>query len=291
MASLPHGSRALGVAIAIVIAGCGEPEADAPSEQARPLEAAPAYVGRAACAGCHPDEVAAFADSHHDLAMAPVDASSLRGAFDDARFADASGAVRFLRDGGAFRVEAPGRDGAPAVREVAWAFGVEPLQQLLLPAPGASRPSAWRGTRDRPRRAAGAGSRSSRTPRRADRSTGRATSRPRTTSASSATPRATRRATTRRVKPTPARGTRRTSPARRVTDRRRDTWSGRAGEGLAVLADASAQRPGDRSLLLALATLHRDRGEREAAITWARRLVETAPGDPRAAQLRDSLER
>jgi Flp pilus assembly protein TadD len=65
----------------------------------------------------------------------------------------------------------------------------------------------------------------------------------------------------------------------------------RTDEGLRVLADALAQRPGDRQLLVALATLHRDRGEREAALRYARRLLETAPGDPGAAQLVESLER
>jgi predicted CXXCH cytochrome family protein len=65
----------------------------------------------------------------------------------------------------------------------------------------------------------------------------------------------------------------------------------RTDEGLRVLADALAQRPGDRQLLVALATLHRDRGEREAALRYARRLLEAAPGDPGAAQLVESLER
>jgi tetratricopeptide (TPR) repeat protein len=65
---------------------------------------------------------------------------------------------------------------------------------------------------------------------------------------------------------------------------------GRAGEGLEVLARALDARPGDRRLLTALATLHRDRGEREAARRYARRLVEAAPGDPRAAALLAELE-
>jgi len=65
----------------------------------------------------------------------------------------------------------------------------------------------------------------------------------------------------------------------------------RAEEGLAVLSDALAKRPGDRQLLLALATLRRDRGERAEAIAYARRLVESAPGDPGAAALLASLER
>jgi Flp pilus assembly protein TadD len=65
----------------------------------------------------------------------------------------------------------------------------------------------------------------------------------------------------------------------------------RGDEGLAMLADALAQRPGDRQLLLALATLHRDRGDRGEAIAYARRLVESAPGDPGAAALLASLER
>ena len=137
MASTPRGSPALLGALAFACLGCAEAEPASASAPARSAEVAEAhYVGRAVCAGCHPDEAGAFAGSHHDLAMAPADAGSLRGDFADAHIDDAPGAVRFFREGDGFFVEAPGRDGAAGIHEVAFAFGAEPLQQLLLPAPG-----------------------------------------------------------------------------------------------------------------------------------------------------------
>lgn len=66
--------------------------------------------------------------------------------------------------------------------------------------------------------------------------------------------------------------------------------AGRDAEGLSVLEEAATHRPADRALLAALATLHRDRGARDTAIRWARRLVETAPADPGAAELLRGLE-
>jgi len=121
-----------GVALALWGAGCFEPA----STPAAPTQAEPGYVGSAACAECHAREAAAFEGSHHDLAMEAASPDTLLGDFAYARAAAASTSPRFLREGNRFRVEARGADGASVTREVAWAFGVEPLQQLLLPAPG-----------------------------------------------------------------------------------------------------------------------------------------------------------
>jgi hypothetical protein len=141
MAPDPRGLRvafAVLAAAASCGAGCGDAEPVARPEPSRATASEPAlaYVGREVCASCHATEVAAFAGSHHDLAMAVAAEDSLRGDFADAPFAGAGGPVRLFREAGAFRVEARGRDGTPVARDVAWAFGVEPLQQLLLPAAG-----------------------------------------------------------------------------------------------------------------------------------------------------------
>jgi Flp pilus assembly protein TadD len=66
--------------------------------------------------------------------------------------------------------------------------------------------------------------------------------------------------------------------------------TGKADAALAVFESALAKRPADRELLVALATTNRDLGRLERARTYARRLVEAAPGDPRARQLLDELE-
>jgi tetratricopeptide (TPR) repeat protein len=67
--------------------------------------------------------------------------------------------------------------------------------------------------------------------------------------------------------------------------------SGKPDPALAVFESALAKRPGDRELLIALATTNRDLGRFERARIYARRLLEAAPGDPQARQLLDQLER
>ncbi len=67
--------------------------------------------------------------------------------------------------------------------------------------------------------------------------------------------------------------------------------AGRADEALAVLSAAQKRSPGSRGLLVALVTLHRERGSLREARAWARKLVEAAPGDPSARALAASLER
>ena len=66
--------------------------------------------------------------------------------------------------------------------------------------------------------------------------------------------------------------------------------AGRADEALAVLRAAQKRSPGARGLLVALVTIHRERGALREARAWARKLVEAAPGDPSARALAASLE-
>ncbi|HSD66999.1 MAG TPA: tetratricopeptide repeat protein, partial [Vicinamibacteria bacterium] len=66
--------------------------------------------------------------------------------------------------------------------------------------------------------------------------------------------------------------------------------AGRADEALAVLRAAQGRSPGARGLLVALVTIHRERGALREARRWARELVAAAPGDPSARALAASLE-
>ena len=66
--------------------------------------------------------------------------------------------------------------------------------------------------------------------------------------------------------------------------------AGRADEAIAVLQAAQKRSPGSRGLLVALVTIHRERGSLREARAWARKLVEAAPGDPSARALAASLE-
>lgn len=88
-----------------------------------------AYVDDAECARCHAKEVELWRGSHHDRAMEVASPTTLLGSFDGAPTETKSGPVAFGRRGEEFVVDAPGGGGP---RRVTHAFGVEPLQQVLV---------------------------------------------------------------------------------------------------------------------------------------------------------------
>ena len=95
-----------------------------------------AYVGEATCAGCHASEHEAWSGSHHDLAMQEATADTVLGDFDGATFTHFDVTSRFFSRDGRFFVNTEGPDGRLADFELAYTFGVEPLQQYLAPFPG-----------------------------------------------------------------------------------------------------------------------------------------------------------
>ena len=64
---------------------------------------------------------------------------------------------------------------------------------------------------------------------------------------------------------------------------------GDVDRAIAELERAHGRHPGSTDLVATLATLNEKGGDREAAIGWARKLVELAPGNPQAQALLDSL--
>ena len=94
------------------------------------------FVGGSACGECHEGEAAAWAGSHHDLAMQDASEETVLGDFGDVVFTYFGETYRFFRRDGDFLVEAVGPDGAPNEYEIAYAFGVDPLQQYLVRFPG-----------------------------------------------------------------------------------------------------------------------------------------------------------
>ena len=98
--------------------------------------AAHAFVDEAQCRMCHARVVEAWTGSDHDLAMQPAGEDTVLGDFADARFEDASGVTRFFRRDGGYFVETTGPDGGAHEYPVPYVFGVDPLQQLLLPLEG-----------------------------------------------------------------------------------------------------------------------------------------------------------
>jgi len=100
------------------------------------VPAAATFVGRGACIECHKDAYDAWRGSDHDNSMAVASDSTVLGDFDDAVFESDEISARFYRQDGKYYVRTQGPDGNPDDFEVAYVFGVEPLQQYLIPFPG-----------------------------------------------------------------------------------------------------------------------------------------------------------
>ena len=93
------------------------------------------FVGREKCTSCHETAYELWLGSDHDHSMAVADESIVRGDFDDAVFEHHGVTSRFYRKNGKYFVETEGPDGALDDFEIAYTFGVEPLQQYLIPFP------------------------------------------------------------------------------------------------------------------------------------------------------------
>lgn len=94
------------------------------------------FVGRAACIDCHEREHNLWLKSHHDLAMRTATAETVLGDFNDATFTHFGVTSKFYTQDGKFFVHADGPDGEMHDYEVAYTFGVTPLQQYLIKFPG-----------------------------------------------------------------------------------------------------------------------------------------------------------
>ncbi len=104
------------------------------------------YVGAAVCKTCHEAEFKAWSGSHHDLAMQAATAATVLGNFADARFRHKEIESSFFKRGDKFMVRTDGPDGKLADYEIAYTFGVYPLQQYLIAFPGGryqALPIAW----------------------------------------------------------------------------------------------------------------------------------------------------
>ncbi len=93
------------------------------------------FVGREACAACHDDQTALWSGSHHDLAMQVADGTSVLGTFDAATFTYAGTTSTFDVRDGTYVVRTDGADGELHDFEIAYTFGVDPLQQYLVEFP------------------------------------------------------------------------------------------------------------------------------------------------------------
>jgi Tfp pilus assembly protein PilF len=94
------------------------------------------FVGGEICAGCHAGETARWKESHHARAMQAATAATVLGDFADVTFHHFGVDTTFSRASDKFMVRTDGPDGAPHDYEIAYTFGVYPLQQYLIAMPG-----------------------------------------------------------------------------------------------------------------------------------------------------------
>jgi hypothetical protein len=104
------------------------------------------YVGSDACKSCHAAEHAAWAKSHHALAMQHATDKTVLGDFNDARLAYGDITSSLFRRDEKFIVRTDGPEGELKDYEVRFTFGVAPLQQYLVDFGGGrlqALPIAW----------------------------------------------------------------------------------------------------------------------------------------------------
>ncbi|MEQ1634167.1 MAG: HEAT repeat domain-containing protein, partial [Planctomycetota bacterium] len=115
------------------VAGCGGADESARAgEVTRAERTQPAFLSSKACASCHEGHAAAHAHSNHALAMQSATATTVLGDFDDATFEYEGVVTTFSRRGETFVVRTDDASGALQDFEVAFTFGVAPLQQYLV---------------------------------------------------------------------------------------------------------------------------------------------------------------
>jgi tetratricopeptide (TPR) repeat protein len=93
------------------------------------------YVGEARCAECHDEQAKLWRDSHHAKAMEVANSSSVLGNFKDSSFSQNGITSEFSTKDDKFYVSTTGPDGSKKDFELAYTFGVYPLQQYLVPFP------------------------------------------------------------------------------------------------------------------------------------------------------------
>ena len=94
------------------------------------------FVGGETCAACHAAETARWKESHHAQAMQAATPATVLGDFADAKLNHFGVVTTFSRAGDKFMVRTDGPDGALHDYEIAYTFGVYPLQQYLIAMPG-----------------------------------------------------------------------------------------------------------------------------------------------------------
>jgi predicted CXXCH cytochrome family protein len=96
----------------------------------------PTFVDNSTCVQCHQAEARAWSGSHHAKAMARATPATVLGDFGGVDFEHKGVVSRFFRKADRYFVHTDGPDGKLADFEIAYTFGVDPLQQYLIELPG-----------------------------------------------------------------------------------------------------------------------------------------------------------
>jgi predicted CXXCH cytochrome family protein len=91
------------------------------------------FVGSKTCIECHETEYELWKHSDHDNAMDTAISSTVLGDFNNAEFERNGFVSRFYKKNGSFYVFTKGPGGIPGDFQIAYTFGVRPLQQYLIP--------------------------------------------------------------------------------------------------------------------------------------------------------------
>jgi len=93
------------------------------------------YIGDKACVECHTKEVKEWTGSHHDLAMMVADDNSVKADFNNSTFNYNGIISTFYKKEGKFMVQTDGPDAKLHDYEIAYTFGIYPLQQYMIKFP------------------------------------------------------------------------------------------------------------------------------------------------------------
>jgi len=153
------------LSVALFASGCGKSSEDSsPSDTSKPAESTASsqqtvpnedailqalqgppqrdpsegyeFVGGQSCKACHEEAFSDWTKSHHHAAMAEATPETVLADFEDVEFEHFGHKTRFFRKGDEFWVNAEDADGTRKDFKVEYTFGVEPLQQYLIPFPG-----------------------------------------------------------------------------------------------------------------------------------------------------------
>ena len=94
------------------------------------------FAGRGQCIACHAREDSLWRGSHHALAMQPATPATVLGDFKSAKFTHFGVTSTFTTHDDKYFVRTDGPDGKLRDYEIAYTFGVYPLQQYLIAFPG-----------------------------------------------------------------------------------------------------------------------------------------------------------